>query len=134
MVLLGLFGFCSSVFLCGVFLAAGIRGWLAPLPAFGCFILARMLYGTFGAAAPPAAQAIIAGSTSREERTRALTLLGSGFGLGTILGPALARPGRAGVRILGFRPGGVDRHGALPAGRRTGLGLGCGVQLSVDRR
>lgn len=90
MVLLGLFGFCSSVFLCGVFLTAGILGWLAPLPAFGCFILARMLYGTFGAAAPPAAQAIIAGSTTREERTRALTLLGSGFGLGTILGPALA--------------------------------------------
>lgn len=90
MVLLGLFGFCSSVFLCGLFLAAGILGWLAPLPAFGCFILARMLYGTFGAAAPPAAQAIVAGATSREERTRALTLLGSGFGLGTILGPALA--------------------------------------------
>jgi MFS family permease len=90
MVLLGLFGFCSSVFLCGLFLAAGILGWLAPLPAFGCFIVARMLYGTFGAAAPPAAQAIVAAGTSREERTRALTLLASAFGLGTILGPALA--------------------------------------------
>ncbi|HEU4968365.1 MFS transporter, partial [Sphingomonas sp.] len=90
MVLLGLFGFCSSVFLCGAFLAAGILGWLAPLPAFGCFIVARMLYGTFGAAAPPAAQAIVAAGTSREERTRALTLLASAFGLGTILGPALA--------------------------------------------
>lgn len=90
MVLLGLFGFCSSVFLCGVFLAAGILGWLAPLPAFGCFIVARMLYGTFGAAAPPAAQAIVAAGTTRAERTRALTLLASAFGLGTILGPALA--------------------------------------------
>ncbi|HYZ47271.1 MAG TPA: MFS transporter [Sphingomonas sp.] len=90
MVLLGLFGFCSSVFLCGVFLAAGILGWLAPLPAFGCFIVARMLYGTFGSAAPPSAQAIVAAGTSRAERTRALTLLASAFGLGTILGPALA--------------------------------------------
>jgi MFS family permease len=90
MVLLGLFGFCSSVFLCGTFLAAGILGWLAPLPAFGCFIVARMLYGTFGAAAPPAAQAIVAAGTSRADRTRALTLLASAFGLGTILGPALA--------------------------------------------
>ena len=90
MVLLGLFGFCSSVFLCGVFLAAGILGWIAPLPAFGCFIIARMLYGTFGSAAPPAAQAIVAAGTSRAERTRALTLLASAFGLGTILGPALA--------------------------------------------
>jgi MFS family permease len=90
MVLVGLFGFCSSVSLCGVFLAAGILGWIAPLTAFLCFIAARMLYGTFGAAAPPAAQAIVAAGTSREDRTRALTLLASAFGLGTILGPALA--------------------------------------------
>jgi MFS family permease len=90
MVLLGLFGFCSSVSLCGVFLAAGILGWIAPLTAFACFIAARMLYGIFGAAAPPAAQAIVAAGTSREDRTRALTLLASAFGLGTILGPALA--------------------------------------------
>jgi MFS family permease len=90
MVLLGLFGFCSSVTLCGAFLAAGILGWLAPLPAFACFLLARMLYGVFGAAAPPAAQAIVAAGTTREERTRALTLLASAFGLGTIMGPALA--------------------------------------------
>lgn len=90
MVLLGLFGFCSSVSLCGVFLAAGILGWLAPFTAFACFIAARMLYGLFGAAAPPAAQAIVAAATTREDRTRALTLLASAFGLGTILGPALA--------------------------------------------
>ncbi len=90
MVLLGLFGFCSSVLLCGVFLAAGILGWIGPFAAFACFIAARMLYGAFGAAAPPAAQAIVAAATSREDRTRALTLLASAFGLGTILGPALA--------------------------------------------
>lgn len=90
MVLLGLFGFISSVSLCGAFLAAGIIGWIAPGVAFGAFILARMLYGGFGAAAPPAAQAIVAAHSSREERTGALTLLASAFGLGTILGPALA--------------------------------------------
>lgn len=90
MVLLGLFGFCSSVFLCGLFLAAGILGWLSPLLAFGCFVVARMLYGAFGSAAPPAAQAIVAAGTSHADRTRALTLLASAFGLGTILGPALA--------------------------------------------
>lgn len=90
MVLLGLFGFVSSVALCGAFLAAGILGWIGPSLAFACFILARILYGAFGAAAPPAAQAMVAAATSREERTRALTLLASAFGLGTILGPALA--------------------------------------------
>lgn len=90
MVLLGLFGFCASVSLCGIFLAAGILGWIAPLTAFGGFIVARMIYGLFGAAAPPAAQAIVAAGTTRDDRTRALTLLASAFGLGTILGPALA--------------------------------------------
>lgn len=90
MVLMGLAGFVLSVLLCGIFLTAGIRGWLSPLAAFLAFIGARLIYGVFGAAAPPAAQAMVAGRTSRAERTRALTLLASAFGLGTILGPALA--------------------------------------------
>lgn len=90
MVLLGLGGFVASLILCGFALSAGILGWIGPLATLGAFVAGRLLYGFFGAAAPPAAQAIVAGSTSRAERTRALTLLASAFGLGTILGPALA--------------------------------------------
>jgi MFS family permease len=90
MVLVGIAGFTISLFLCGLFLALGINGVLAPLATFVAFIAARVIYGAFGAAAPPAVQAIVAGRTSREERTRALTLLASAFGLGTILGPAIA--------------------------------------------
>ena len=90
MVLLGLAGFSLSVFLCGVILTAGIRGAIAPLATIVSFIAARVIYGLFGAAAPPAAQAILATRTTRAERTKALTLLASAFGLGTILGPALA--------------------------------------------
>jgi MFS family permease len=90
MVLLGLVGFCLSLLLCGLFLAAGINGWIPGTAAFALFVIGRMIYGGFGSAAPPAAQAIIAGRTTREERTRALALLGSAFGLGTILGPAIA--------------------------------------------
>lgn len=90
MVLLGQVGLTASLFFCGLFLAAGINGWIAPVTAFAFFVAARMLYGGFGSAAPPAIQAIVASRTSREERTRALTLLGSAFGLGTILGPAIA--------------------------------------------
>lgn len=90
MVMLGQVGLTSSLFLCGAFLAAGINGWIAPATAFACFVAARMIYGAFGSAAPPAVQAIVAARTSREERTRALTLLGSAFGLGTILGPAVS--------------------------------------------
>ena len=90
MILLGLGGFFVSLSLCGVFLAAGINGWIGGTTAFVLFIAGRLIYGTFGSAAPPAVQAMVAGETSREDRTRALTLLASAFGLGTILGPAIA--------------------------------------------
>jgi MFS family permease len=90
MVLLGQTGLVASLLLCGLFLMAGINAWLAPVAAFGWFIAARMIYGALGSAAPPAVQAIVAARTSREDRTRALTLIGSAFGLGTIIGPALA--------------------------------------------
>ena len=90
MILFGMGGFCVSLATCGVFLAAGINGWIGGTTAFVLFILGRLIYGTFGSAAPPAVQAMVAGDTTREERTRALTLLASAFGLGTILGPAIA--------------------------------------------
>jgi len=90
MILLGVGGFALSLTLCGIFLMAGINGWISGTAAFLLFIVGRLLYGSLGAAAPPAVQAIVAGRTTREERTRALTLLGSAFGLGTILGPAIA--------------------------------------------
>jgi MFS family permease len=90
MVLTGVIGFSVSVLLCGIFLTAGIHGVIPPLATLAAFISARMIYGLFGAAAPPAAQAILAARTTRDERTKALTLLASAFGLGTILGPALA--------------------------------------------
>ena len=90
MVLTGLAGFSVSVVLCGLFLTLGIHGLIAPVATIAAFICARMIYGLFGAAAPPAAQAILASRTTRAERTKALTLLASAFGLGTILGPALA--------------------------------------------
>ena len=90
MILLGMVGFAVSLGLCGLFLMAGINGWISGTAAFLLFIGGRLIYGTFGSAAPPAVQALVAGRTTRDERTKALTLLGSAFGLGTILGPAIA--------------------------------------------
>ena len=90
MILMGLGGFTASLSLCGLFLTAGINGWISGTAAFLFFIGGRLIYGLFGSAAPPAVQALVAGQTTREERTRALTLLASAFGLGTILGPAIA--------------------------------------------
>ena len=90
MILVGLGGFTVSLALCGVFLVAGINGWISGTAAFIAFIGGRLIYGIFGSAAPPAVQALVAGRTTREDRTKALTLIGSAFGLGTILGPAIA--------------------------------------------
>ncbi len=90
MVLIGAVGFTISITLVGMILFAGLSGWIGPYVTMALLILARLIYGTFGAAAPPAAQAMVALRTSREDRVKALTLLGSAFGLGTILGPAFA--------------------------------------------
>jgi MFS family permease len=90
MVMIGMIGFTISITLVGIFLFAGLYGWIGPLATMAAVVAARLIYGTFGSAAPPAAQAMLAMRTSREDRVKALTLLGSAFGLGTIIGPALA--------------------------------------------
>ncbi|GAA0659137.1 MFS family permease [Sphingomonas insulae] len=123
MILLGVGGFSVSLSLCGLFLAAGINGWIGGTAAFGLFIAGRLIYGTFGSAAPPAVQALVAGETSREERTKALTLLASAFGLGTILGPAVAP-----YLLLG-RIGGVEVGLAGPAFVFALFGVGVWVTV-----
>lgn len=90
MVILGISGFTFSIALVGFILLAGLLGWIGPILTMAFVIMARVIYGLFGSAAPPAAQAIVALGTSRAERVKALTMLGSAFGLGTILGPAIA--------------------------------------------
>lgn len=90
MMALGLAGFALSFALCGTALLAGLHGVVGGMTAIGLFAMARSLYGTFGSAAPPAVQAYVASRTSRADRTRALSLVASSFGLGTVLGPALA--------------------------------------------
>ena len=90
MMALGLVGFVTSMALCGLVLWAGLTGWLTAFWALIAFAAARSLYGGFGSAAPPAVQAYVASRTPRAERTQALSLIASSFGLGTVIGPALA--------------------------------------------
>ena len=87
---LGVTGFLSSMALCGLVLWSGLEGWLAAGTTFVLFALFRSLYGGFGSAAPPAVQAYVAARTDPEERTQALSLVSSSFGLGTVIGPAIA--------------------------------------------
>ncbi|MFZ1743727.1 MAG: MFS transporter [Pontixanthobacter sp.] len=90
MMALGLAGFILSFGLCGLVLIFGLGGMLSVTATLLLFAAARSLYGAFGSAAPPAVQAYVASRTPRAERTKALALIASSFGLGTALGPAIA--------------------------------------------
>ena len=90
MMAVGLIGFIASMALCGLALWLGLVGVLGGTAALIAFAVARSLYGGFGSAAPPAVQAYVASRTPRAERTQALSLIASSFGLGTVIGPALA--------------------------------------------
>lgn len=87
---LGLVGFISSMLLCGLVLWAGLEGLAGAGVTFALFALFRSLYGGFGSAAPPAVQAYVASRTEAAERTKALSLVASSFGLGTVIGPTIA--------------------------------------------
>jgi MFS family permease len=63
---------------------------VGPIAAILAVIVSRMIFGIFGSAAPPAAQAMVVLQTPMEGRTKALSMLSSAFGLGTLLGLALA--------------------------------------------
>jgi MFS family permease len=86
----GTVGFGVSMLLCAAIILAGIEGLIAPLVTFVLFTLARALFGVFGSAGNPAAQAFVASRTTPAQRTGALAMLSSAFGLGTIIGPAVA--------------------------------------------
>lgn len=87
---LGMVGFILSMALCGLTLWLGLNGFVGATVTFIFFAIFRMLYGALGSAAPPAVQAYVAARTHASERTKALSLLASSFGLGTVIGPAVA--------------------------------------------
>ena len=90
LILLGLGGFIVSMTLCGLTLMAGLQGLVGGVATFGLFAVFRAIYGSLGCATPSATQAYLASKTRRSARVGALSALASSFGLGTIIGPALA--------------------------------------------
>ena len=90
LMMVGLSGFLISMTLCGLVVSAGLRHLAAPMVIFTLFLLARALFGLFGAASNPATQAYIAERTPIEGRTQAMASLAGAFGLGTVIGPFLA--------------------------------------------
>lgn len=90
LIVFGLSAFAVStlVFAGGAY--AGQVGWLPPMAAIFAMALSRCLFGGLGSATNPAAQAYVADRTSPAERTEALAALTAAFGLGSVIGPALA--------------------------------------------
>lgn len=88
--LMGLCGFIVSMLLCGIVLDLGLRGLIGGALTFALFAVFRAIYGALGCATPSATQAYLAARTRRSGRVAALSALSSSFGLGTIIGPALA--------------------------------------------
>jgi len=88
--LLGVAGFIASMLLCGLVLDLGLAGAIGGGMTFVLFGIFRAIYGGLGCATPSATQAYLAAKTRRSGRVAALSALSSSFGLGTIIGPALA--------------------------------------------
>ena len=88
--MMGVIGFILSMTLCGIALFGGLHGWIGGALTFGLFAVFRAIYGGLGCATPSATQAYLASRTRRGGRVAALSALSSSFGLGTIIGPAIA--------------------------------------------
>lgn len=86
---LGLAGYALSMTAFGAAVLLGQFGLLSGFALFIALMLARAIFGAFGSASSPAAQAYIADRTSVTERTEHLAGLTSAFALGQAFGPAL---------------------------------------------
>lgn len=88
---IGMFGFAASMFFFALTAMAALLGWISNwVLVFVLLLVARTLFGVFGSATNPAAQAYVADRTTREERMDEIATLTSGFTLGQMAGPAAA--------------------------------------------
>lgn len=87
---MGMGAYAVSMTAFGLICIVGINHWVAPALVFVGLMLSRAIFGTFGSATSPAAQAYVADRTSQDERTEELASLGSAFALGAAIGPALS--------------------------------------------
>jgi MFS family permease len=86
---LGLGAYAVSMSLFAAITLIGMAGVVTGFALFISLTLARSLFGAFGSATSPSAQAYVADHTPRSERTEQLASLTSAFALGGAFGPAL---------------------------------------------
>ena len=89
-IMLGLTGLALGVGLFALVMQAGLDGFIASSTLVWLLLMgARIIVAALHSAAAPATQAYIADVSSGQQRTRAMGIMSSAKGLGTILGPAL---------------------------------------------
>ncbi len=88
--LFGIIGNGLSLLAMGLVSAWIGSGAATAATALVLLALSRVIYGAIGCAMQPASQAYVADRSARFERTRLLSLLAAGAGLGTAIGPPLA--------------------------------------------
>ncbi len=88
--LVGQFGYAGGCLLFATVFHYGLRGELTGTPLYILAITSRVLMALLISAAPSAALAYIADTTSAGERTAGMGRLGAARTLGAILGPALS--------------------------------------------
>jgi MFS family permease len=98
---IGMLGFAASMFFFALVSLFALLGWISNwILIFVLLLVARTLFGVFGSATNPAAQAYVADRTSRDERMDEIATLTSGFTLGQMAGPAAAAALITGGAIL----------------------------------
>ena len=88
--LLGLLAFATSFALFATVMLAGLKHWIPAVAVFPLMIASRSIYGLLGSGTQPASQAYVADRTTPAERLQGVATVGSAFGLGTTVGPAIA--------------------------------------------
>jgi MFS family permease len=102
LIVFGLSSFALSTFVFAIGAWAGQSGLLPPMAAIVAMALARCLFGGLGSATNPSAQAYVADRTDPSQRTEALAALTAAFGLGSVIGPALAAAFVERIGVAGF--------------------------------
>lgn len=86
---LGLAAYAVSMASFGGVVMLGLSGAMVGSSVFVSLVLARAIFGAFGSASSPSAQAYIADRTSQFERTAQLAGLSSAFAVGQAFGPGI---------------------------------------------
>lgn len=86
---IGLCAYAASMVSFGGVVALGLSGAMSGFAVFVSLVGARAIFGAFGSASSPAAQAYIADRTSALERTAQLAGLSSAFAVGQAFGPGI---------------------------------------------